>query len=32
MMTDSYTKADVKKIVETNYPSYAPFIEAFFFF
>jgi len=31
MTTGSYTKAGVKTEVETLYPAYAPFIEAFFF-
>jgi para-nitrobenzyl esterase len=32
MTTGSYTKAGVKTEVETLYPAFAPFIEAFFFF
>jgi para-nitrobenzyl esterase len=32
MTTGSYTKAGVKTEVETLYPAYAPFIEAFFLF
>jgi len=31
MQTDSYTKTGVETEVETLYPAYAPFIEAFFF-
>jgi len=32
MQTDSYTKAGVTSDLETNYPTAAPFVEAFFFF